>query len=62
MNWLSLRDYDGELRQAVSRIMSRYSRGNVSVQNGSALDEAGLLALSETADKAMSRMSKRMSA
>ncbi|MEO5338558.1 MAG: hypothetical protein H7841_16965 [Magnetospirillum sp. WYHS-4] len=57
-DWLTLRDYDASLNTAFGQIASRYARGNVLIQSGSALDEDELVRLSVAADEAMVRLRK----
>ena len=44
--WLTFADYDAAKEQAVSDVITRYSRRNVSSQNGWVWDEDGLADLS----------------
>lgn len=58
INWLSLRDYKLAKSQATIDVISRYSRGNVMVQNGSIMDHADLTELSTDADRAIEELVK----
>ncbi len=55
-DWLSVKDYVAAKERATVETVARYSRGNVSVQNGWFLDEAGLRKLSAAGDRAMLRL------
>lgn len=48
--------YEAAKKDAVRRIIARYSRGNVNVQNGQLLDEAGLEKLRADGDNAMKKL------
>ena len=49
-----------EQAKASSDIVTRFARGNTSVQNGQYLDETALLEMSCAADMAISRLKKRI--
>ncbi len=59
--WFSLADYEEASEQATQQIVKRYTRGNVSVQNGRYLNEKGLSDLSAQGDKAAARLSRKIS-
>lgn len=60
-DWLMVRDYEAAKHQAAKRTAARYSRGNVSVQNGWFMDSAGLKQLSAAGDLATRRIKQRAS-
>jgi hypothetical protein len=57
-NWFTLADLDEEKQTNARSIISRYSRGNVSFQNGFVLRENDLRLLSKEGDEAMDRLNK----
>lgn len=59
--WLMLRDYEVAKADATELVVKRFSRGNTSAQNGWYMDCAELAELSRAADKAMSRLERRIS-
>lgn len=56
--WLNLADYNAEREEATTNIVARFSRGNVSVQNGQVMDEAGLKRLSECGDRDLAQLNR----
>ncbi len=48
--------YEAAKKAASRQIVVRYARGNVNVQNGHLIDEAGLEKLRVAGDKAMKRL------
>lgn len=58
MNWTSLADYDAAKEQATVDVVARFSRGNVSVQNGQVLDEADLRKVSTEGDQALAKLDR----
>lgn len=50
--------YDAEVKKAENQVVTRYTRGNTSVQNGRFLDSDGLNELRQRGDKASDRLSK----
>ena len=60
VNWLSLRDYDDQLRDARLATIQRYARRNVSFQNGDVLDETGLDELTKSGDQAIADLSMQL--
>ncbi len=54
--WLTLADYDEASEAATELVIKRYTRGNVSLQNGWYLNERDLTKLSEQGDKAAARI------
>lgn len=57
-DWLTLKDLDMALEDARMSVIKRYSRGNVSVQNGGILDEDGLATLQRNGNSAVSILEK----
>lgn len=51
--------YESAKKRATLDVVSRYGRGNVSVQNGYILDKSQMKIQSKEADKALARMNKR---
>jgi hypothetical protein len=58
--WLSLADYDSASERATEQIIKRYTRGNVSLQNGWYLNEKKLDTLSKRGDQAASRLAAKI--
>jgi len=56
-NWLALADYQEEKDRATDAIIARFSRRNVSVQNGWHMDDRSLEELSLEGDRAMNNIS-----
>ncbi len=56
--WSSLEDYEVAKEQASIDVVARFSRGNVSVQNGQAMDDCELKALSERGDAALASLDR----
>lgn len=56
--WFSLADYASASEHATRQVVKRYTRGNVSTQNGWYLNEADLAELSKRGDEAASRLRK----
>lgn len=54
--WLLLRDYERTRRRALADVIKRYSRGNVSVQNGSVLDDVALAELRSLGDRSIAEL------
>ncbi|HTT82743.1 MAG TPA: hypothetical protein VMF67_04635 [Rhizomicrobium sp.] len=54
--WLSLADYDFASEHATEQIIKRYTRGNVSLQNGWYMNDEKLKSLSARGDKAADRL------
>lgn len=52
VNWLTLRDYDAEKKIAFRRIIGRYTRGNISIQQGRYLTTSDILEVGKAGDKA----------
>jgi hypothetical protein len=57
-DWLSLRDYEDAKRQGEKDVISRLSRGNTLSQNGDAMTDEELRAMSEAADRDMAHLEK----
>lgn len=57
-NWLSLADYEEAKDAATDQVITRFARGNVSIQNGSYLDDKKLEALSRRGDAALTKLSR----
>lgn len=62
IDWLTLKDYDLAKHEGTMRVIARYSRGNVAVQNGWLMDDARLQELSAAGDKAMESLEQRLPA
>ena len=62
IDWLLVKDYDAAKARSADEVAGRYSRGNVSVQNGWFLDKTGLEHLSASADDAMKTLQRRIPA
>jgi hypothetical protein len=58
--WFTLADYAEAGDAATRRIVKRYTRGNVSAQNGRYLNENALAALSEQGDRAAARLQRKI--
>jgi len=58
--WFNLAEYKAAKEHATELVISRFGRGNISVQNGYILDDAGLKAQSLEGDAAFTRLSKRV--
>jgi hypothetical protein len=52
VNWLTLRDYDDEKKIAFRGIIGRYTRGNISIQQGRYLTTSDILEVRKAGDKA----------
>lgn len=61
-SWLTMADYYEEMENATKQIATRYSRGNVSMQNGRYIDSDNLRELSLAGDRALARLKKRLPA
>lgn len=61
-DWLALADYDAAKRNATDELIARFSRRNVSIQNGWHLDDDALRSLSVEGDRAMARISELIAA
>jgi hypothetical protein len=59
-DWLAVKDYTNAKQRAAVETAARYSRGNVSVQNGWFLDDAGLKELSAAGDRAIVRLQRKV--
>lgn len=57
-DWLTLRDYEAAKGKAEQQIIARFSRGNVSIQNGWFIDKDRLAQLSCDAEKAVVSLRK----
>jgi hypothetical protein len=57
-SWFTLADYAHASERATRQVVKRYTRGNVSTQNGWYLNEADLSDLSERGDEAAARLRK----
>lgn len=57
--WLLFADYDAAKEAASLDTASRYSRGNIAVQNGRILDKRGLDKLSEDGDDAAEALKEK---
>jgi hypothetical protein len=55
-DWFTLADYDDEKEKATERVVQRFARGNVCVQNGWFIDDTALADLSKRGDKAVARL------
>lgn len=62
VNWLTLRDYDHEVRAAHTAVIKRFARGNVTFQNGDILDEDGLDQVRASGDVALRELIQQLSA
>lgn len=51
-DWLTLSDYEREQRDIVRKVVARYARGNVNLQNGRYIDQAALDELRQRGDRA----------
>jgi len=60
--WLTLKDYEKAKKRATAQIVSRFSRGNTSLQNGSYMDESELRDLTAAGDKAVENLRRRTTA
>jgi hypothetical protein len=60
-DWLSLRDYEQAMTEAEQKIVARYSRGNVCIQNGWFIDKDKLNDMSRQADAASESLKRFMS-
>jgi hypothetical protein len=58
--WFTLADYEAEKTEATEQVVRRFTRGNVSVQNGWFLNERDLDELSNRGDKALARLNKKV--
>lgn len=58
-NWVTLTDYEIAKEEATELVVKRFSRGNVSAQNGWYMDRSQLDDLSKAADAAMERLEQR---
>ena len=56
--WLTLSDYDAEREAATTDIVARFSRGNVSVQNGQILDDDDLRKLSIRGERSLAGLNR----
>lgn len=56
--WLTMADYQVAKDKAALDVVKRYSRGNVSTQNGWLLDDEGLRALSAKGDRATAKLKR----
>jgi hypothetical protein len=50
VNWLTLRDYETEKKNAFRGVIGRYTRGNVSIQEGRYLTAGDIRKLGEAGD------------
>ena len=55
---LIFRKYEAERREATSRIVARFARGNIRAQNGDFLTEAEALELRDKGDKAVKKIKR----
>jgi hypothetical protein len=53
LGWASLADYDAAKERATLDVVSRFARGNTSVQSGQVLDEGDLRQISGDGDRAL---------
>lgn len=60
LDWWSFADYDRAKESATHEVVKRFSRGNVSIQNGWYIDEKTLAKLSERGDAAIGTISRLM--
>ncbi len=56
--WLGLADYEARKRAAANRVVRRFSRGNVALQQGKYVTEAELKARSEAAVTSMANIER----
>jgi hypothetical protein len=56
--WSSLEDYEAAKEQASIDVVARFSRGNVSVQNGQVMDDRELKVLSKRGDAAVASLDR----
>lgn len=56
LDWLTFADYYAAKEQGVLKLISRYSRRNVSAQSGWLLDDRGLVDLSKASDRAVASL------
>ncbi|MGL4490220.1 MAG: hypothetical protein ACRCU5_12335 [Rhizobiaceae bacterium] len=56
VNWLTLRDYDSEKKVAFRGIIGRYTRGNISIQQGRYLTRSDIEKLGKEGDKAAQKL------
>lgn len=61
-DWLALADYDAAKKNATDELIARFSRRNVSIQNGWHLDDEALHKLSVEGDRAIARISELVAA
>lgn len=57
-SWFTLNDYREASEQATRQVVKRYTRGNVSTQNGWYLNENDMADLSRRGDEAADRLRK----
>lgn len=55
-DWLNLADLDKARNAASLQIITRYARGNTSIQDGRSMNKCDLARLSALADEAMYRL------
>lgn len=56
--WLALADYEAAKDNATNEIIARFSRRNVSVQNGWHMDSQEIEEISKNGDRAIANVSK----
>lgn len=58
--WFTLADYESAKVEATNKVVRRYTRGNVSAQNGWFLSDSDLRKLSIEGDSALARLKKKV--
>ena len=62
VNWLTLHEYEREKQEAFRDVVSRFTRGNIAIQEGRFLDSSELRELGAEGDAAAARLRLRAAA